>query len=48
MGTWYDEELQSQRKQLTRVRMKMALELEVDILLIGDIVDIVVLGRHES
>ncbi len=33
---------------MTRVRMKMASELEVDIPLIEDVVDIVVLGREDS
>ena len=35
-------------RQMTRVRMKMASELEVDIPLIEDVVDIVVLGREDS
>jgi hypothetical protein len=33
---------------MTRVRMKMASELEVDIPLIEDVVNIVVLGREDS
>jgi hypothetical protein len=40
--------LWSRRRELTRVRMKMALELEVGILLIKGVVDIMALGRQES
>ena len=35
-------------RQMTRVRMKMALELEVDIPLIEDLVGTVVLGGKDS
>lgn len=38
----------SPRRRLTRVRMTIPLEMMVGILLIGDVVDIVELGRQDS
>jgi len=40
--------LQSPRRRLTRVRMTIPSEMMVGILLIGDLVDIVELGRQTA
>jgi len=40
--------LRSPRRRLTRVRMAISSEMMVGILLIGDVVDIVELGRQDS